>query len=153
MVQLSDLYMTTRKITALTIQTSVNKVMFLLFNMLASFSSKEKASFNFVTVITICSDFAAQENNLTVSTFSLSICYEVMGPDAMILVFRMLSFKSAFSLSSFTLNKRLFSSSSLSAIREHELHIWGCLYFSQKPWFQLVIHPAWHFTWCTLHSS
>ena len=31
------------------------------------------------------------------------------------------------------------------------LHIWGCWYFSQKSWFQLVIHPAWHFTWCTLH--
>ena len=40
-----------------------------------------------------------------------------MGPDAMILVFWMLSFKPTFSLSSFTLIKRLFSSSSLSAIR------------------------------------
>ena len=39
-----------------------------------------------------------------------------MGPDAMILVFRMLSFKPAFSLLSFTLIKRLFNSSSLSAI-------------------------------------
>ena len=64
MVQLSDLYMTTRKITALTIQTSVNKVMFLLFNMLASFSSKEKASFNFVTAVTILSDSGAQENKI-----------------------------------------------------------------------------------------
>jgi len=40
-----------------------------------------------------------------------------MGPDAMILVFWMLSFKPAFSLSSFTCIKRLFSSSSLSATR------------------------------------
>ena len=40
-----------------------------------------------------------------------------MGPDAMIFVFRMLSFKLAFSLSSFTFIKKLFSSSSLSAIR------------------------------------
>ena len=40
-----------------------------------------------------------------------------MGPDAMILVFWMLNFKPAFSLSSFTFIKRLFSSSSLSAIR------------------------------------
>ena len=40
-----------------------------------------------------------------------------MGPDAMILVFWMLSFKPAFSLSSFTLVKRLFCSCSLSAIR------------------------------------
>ena len=39
-----------------------------------------------------------------------------MGPDAMILVFWMLSFKPTFSLSSFTFIKRLFSSSSLSAI-------------------------------------
>ena len=40
-----------------------------------------------------------------------------MGPDAMILVFWMLSFKPTFSLSSFTFIKRLFSSTSLSVIR------------------------------------
>ena len=40
-----------------------------------------------------------------------------MGPDAMILVFGMLDFKPAFSLPSFTFIKRLFSSSSLFAIR------------------------------------
>ena len=41
-------------------------------------------------------------------TVSPSICHEVMGPDAMILVFRMLSFKPTFSLSSFTFIKRFF---------------------------------------------
>ena len=46
---------------------------------------------------------------LTVSIVSPSICLEVMGLDAMILVFRMLSFKPTFSLSSFTFIKRLFS--------------------------------------------
>ena len=50
------------------------------------------------------------------ATVSSSICHEVMGPDAMILVFLMLSFKPTFLLSSFTFIKRLFSSS-LSAIR------------------------------------
>ena len=40
-----------------------------------------------------------------------------MGPDAMILVFWIFSFKSTFSLSSFTFIKSFFSSSSLSAIR------------------------------------
>ena len=49
--------------------------------------------------------------------YSPSICHEVMGPDAMILVFWMLSCKATFSLSSFTFIKRLFSSSLLSAIR------------------------------------
>ena len=33
------------------------------------------------------------------------------------------------------------------------MHIWGYWYFSQKSWFQLVLHPAWHFTWYTLHIS
>ena len=42
---------------------------------------------------------------------------ELMGPDAMIVVFLMLSFKPTFSLSYFTFIKRLFSSSSLSALR------------------------------------
>ena len=63
------------------------------------------------------SDFGAQENSLTISTVSPSICYEVMGPDATIFIFWVLSFKPAFWLSSFTLINRLFSSSSLSAIR------------------------------------
>ena len=53
----------------------------------------------------------------TVSTISPSMCHEVMGLGAMILVFWVLSFKPTFSLSSLTFIKRLFSSSSLSAIR------------------------------------
>jgi len=55
--------------------------------------------------------------SLTVSNASSSICHKVMKLEAMILVFQMLSFKPTFSLSSFTFIKRLFSSSSLSAIR------------------------------------
>ena len=66
---------------------------------------------------TICSDFGTPKiKSVTVSTVSPSIHHEVMGPDAMILVFWMLSFKPIFSLSSFTFIKRLFSSSSLSAV-------------------------------------
>ena len=58
-----------------------------------------------------------KKKSVTISIVSISICHEVMGPDAKILVFWMLSlgqlFHSPLSLSS----KRLFSSSSLSAIR------------------------------------
>ena len=62
-------------------------------------------------------DLRAQENKIChCFHFSPFICYEMMGLDVMILVFLMLSFKPAFSLS-FTLIKRPFSSSSLSAIR------------------------------------
>ena len=60
--------------------------------------------------------FWSQENKICYC-FSPSICHEVMRLDAVILVFWMLNFKPAFSLSSFTFIKRLFSSSSLSAIR------------------------------------
>ena len=69
-----------------------------------------------MAAVTICSDFGAPPHTIksaTVSTVSPSICHKVMGPDAMILVFWMLSF----SLSSYTFMKRLFSSSSLSAMR------------------------------------
>ena len=60
----------------------------------------------------------------------------------MVLVFWMLSFKPAFSLSSFTFIKRFFSFSSLFTIRGCHLHIWGYWYVSQQSWFQLVLHPA-----------
>ena len=33
----------------------------------------------------------------------------------------------------------------------YHLNIWGCWYFSQQSWFQLVNHTAWHITRCTLH--
>ena len=55
--------------------------------------------------------------SVIISIVSPSVCHEVMGPDAMIFIFWMLSFKPTFSLSSFTSIKRLFTSSSLSAIR------------------------------------
>ena len=54
--------------------------------------------------------------SVNICIVSPSIFHEVMGPNAMILVFWMLSFKSACSLTSYTFNQRLFSSSSISAI-------------------------------------
>ena len=45
-------------------------------------------SLNFMAAITICSDFGALKiKSDTASTVSPSICHEVMGQDAMILVF------------------------------------------------------------------
>ena len=99
--------------------------------------------------VTICSDFRAPQNNLSVFV-SLSICHEVMGLVAMILVFWMLSFKPVFSLSSFTFIKILFSSSLLSAISAVSSAYLSLLIFLLASWFQLVLHPAWHFTWFVL---
>ena len=55
-------------------------------------------------------------NSVTVSKISPSICHEMMGPDGMIFVFECWVLSQFFSLSSFTLIKRLYSSSLLSAI-------------------------------------
>ena len=45
-------------------------------------------SFNFMAAVTICGDFEAPKiKSLSVSIVSPSIFHEVMGPDAMILVF------------------------------------------------------------------
>ena len=69
--------------------------------------------------ITICSDFGAQENKFChcFHFFSPSICHEVMGLDAMIFVFWMLSSKANFFILLFTFIKRLFNSSLLSDTR------------------------------------
>ena len=56
MVQLSHLHMTTGKTVALTRQTEKWCLCFC-----HSLYSKEQVSFNFMTAVTICSDFAAQE--------------------------------------------------------------------------------------------
>ena len=92
-VQLSHPYMTTGKTIALTTWTFVGKMMSLLFNMLyrlvIAFLPKSKyLSFNFMAAVTICSDFGAQKNKVGHYFHCFpSICHEVMGPDAMILVF------------------------------------------------------------------
>ena len=122
MVQLSHSYMTTGKTTALTIWTFVGKVMSLLFNTLSRFLIAFLPKSKHLLISWLQSPSAVilepkKINSVTASTFSPCVCPEVMRPDAMILVFWMLSFKQAFPLSSFTLIKRLFSFSSLSAIR------------------------------------
>ena len=117
-VQNSHPYMTTGKTIALTRWTFVGKVMSLLFNMLSrlviTFLPRSKC----LLISWLQSPSAViLEPRKKKATVSPSICHEVMGPDAMILVFWMLSFKRSFSLSSFIFIKRLLSSSSLSAIR------------------------------------
>ena len=121
-VQLSHPYMTTGKTIALTRRTFVGKVMSLLLNMLSrlviTFLPRNKCLL--ISWLQSPSAVILEPRKIksdTVSTVSPSISHEVMRPDAMILGFWMLSFKSTFSLSFFTYIKRLFSSPSLSAIR------------------------------------
>ena len=91
-VQLSHPYMTTGKIIALTRWTFVGKVMSLLFNMLSrlviTFLPRNKR----LLISRLQSPSAVileppKIKSATVSTVSPSICHEVMGPDAIFLVF------------------------------------------------------------------
>ena len=119
-VQLSHLYMTTAKTITLTMQTFVGKMMSLLFNTLSrlviAFLPRSKCLLiSWLHSLSTVILEPKKTKSITVSMFSPSICHEVMGLDALILAFWMLSFKPAFSLSSFTPNSpfRLFSFSSL----------------------------------------
>ena len=112
-VQLSHPYMTTGKTIALTRQTFVDKVMSLLFNMLSrlviTFLLRSKS----LLISWLQSPSAVileprKIKSATVSTVSPSICHEVMGPDAMIFVFWILSFKPTFSLSLFHFHQEAF---------------------------------------------
>ena len=110
-VQLSHPYMTTGKTIALTRRTFVGKVMSLLFNMLSrlvlTFLPRSKCLLiswlqSPPTVILE----AKKIKSVTVSIISPSICHEVMGLDAMILVFTVLSFKPVFFYSPLSLSSR-----------------------------------------------
>ena len=99
MVQVSHAYMTTGKTTALNRWTFVGKVMPLLFNKLSrlvmTFIPRSKC----LLISWLQSPSAAilEPKKINSDTVSPSICHEVMGPDAMILVFSVLNFKPAFS--------------------------------------------------------
>ena len=80
-VQLSHPYMTTGKTIAFTTQTFVGKVMSLLFNMLSKFVIAFLPRSNHLLISWL------QSPSALFSTVAPSICHEVMGPDAMGLVF------------------------------------------------------------------
>ena len=113
--------MTTGKTIALTRWTFVGKVISLLSKMLSrlvtTFLPRSKR-LNFMAAVTICSDFGAQKNKVShyFHYFPIHLPWSD-GTRCHDLSFLKLSFKPTFSLSSFTFIKRLFSSSSLSAIR------------------------------------
>ena len=106
-VQLAHPYMTTGKGVALTRRTFVGKVTSLLFNTLSRLTTAFLPRSKCLLISWLLSPSAVilepkKIKSFTVSIVPPSICHEVIGLDAMILVFWMLSFKPTFSLSSFT---------------------------------------------------
>ena len=122
MVQLSHPYTTTGKSKALTRWTLVGKIMSQIFNMLsrlviAFLPRSEHLLMSWPQSPQAVILVPRKIKSVIFSIVSPSICHEVMGPAAMILVFWMLRFKPTYSFSSFTLIKRFFSSSLLFASR------------------------------------
>ena len=150
MVQLSRLYMTTGKTIALTIQTFVSKVMNLLFNTLSMFviaflpKSKHLLISGLQLPLAVILE-PKKIKSVTSSTFYPSICCEVMGPDAMIFIFWMLSFKPAFLLTSFTFIRGSLVPLHFLPLRWYHLHIWDYWSSFLQFWSQPLIDPAWHF--------
>ena len=92
MVQLSHPYMNTEKTIALARWTFVGKVMSLLFNKLSRLVTAFLPRSKHLLISWLQSPSAVileppNIKSLTVSIVSPSICHEVMGPDALILVF------------------------------------------------------------------
>ena len=121
MVQLSHPYMIIGKTMVLTRWTFVGKVMSVSFNMLPRFVIAFLPRSKCLLILWLQLPYAVilelkKIKSVTVSIVYPLIYHEVMGPDAMVLAFLILSFKPAFSFSSFIFIKRLLSSSSLSAL-------------------------------------
>ena len=103
-VHISHPYMTTGKTVALTRWTFVDKVKSLLFNMLSRLVIPFLPRSKHLLISRLQPPSAVilehqKIKSVSVSTVSPSICHEVMGLDAMILVFWMVSFKPTCSLS------------------------------------------------------
>ena len=88
-IQLSHPYMTTGKTIALTRRTFVGKVMSLLLNMLSSvvIAYLPRGKHLLISWLQSPSAVILEPPKIKYATVSPSICHEVIGPDAMILVF------------------------------------------------------------------
>ena len=168
MVQLSHLYMKTGKTIVLTIQIVVGKVMSLVFNMLSRLVIAFLPRSKHLLISWLQSPSAVILEPKKIRLYHIGRqtssahclhCFSMYLPwsdgtgchDLKFLW--MLSFKPAFSLSSFTYNKNLFSSFSLSAIR-----VVSSAYLRLLIFLPAILIPACassnqHFSWGTLHRS
>ena len=120
----------------LTMQIIVGKVISLLFNTLSRFAIAFLPRSKCLLVLWLQTPSTVilepkKIKSVTVSIFSP----EVLGPDAMILVFWMLSFKPAFHSPVSPSSRGASVALCFLPLGWYHLHIWGYWYFSQKSWF------------------
>ena len=151
-VQLSHPYVTTGKTIALPRWTFFGKVICLLFNMLSmlvvTLFPRNKCLL--ISYLQSPSAVILETKKLVSHCFPIYLPWSD-GTRCHDLVFWMLSFKATFSLFPFTFIKRLFSSSSLSAIRVMSSAYLRLLIFLLAILFPACALPAPCFSWCALH--
>ena len=143
---------------ALTRWTIVSKIMSLLFNMLSRLVITFLPRSNHLLISWLKSHSAVilkPKENKVWHCFHCFLIYLPWsdGTGCHGFCFLNVEFKPTFSLSSFTFIKRLFCSSSLSAVRVVSSACLRLLIFLPAVLILAWLHPAWHFAWCTLHIS
>ena len=102
--------------------------------------------------VTIHSDFGTQENKIChCFHFLLYVCHEVMGPDAMILVYSCWALSQVFHFPLLPSSRGSLVPLHFLPIGYYHLHIWGCWYFSLS-----ILIPAWassNLAFCMMCSS
>ena len=169
MIQLSHPYMTTGKAIALTLWTFVrhdwsdlaaaavvSKVMSLLFNILSSFVITFFPKSKCLLISWLPSPSTVILEPQEKKIYHCFHFFPIYLPwsdrmDTIILVFLMLSFKPTFHSPLSPSSRDCLDPIHLLPLEWYRLHICDC-YFSWQS-FQLMIHPAQHITWCTLHRS
>ena len=134
----------------------VSKVMSLLFNMLSrlviAFLPSNKCLL--ISWLKSSSVVILEHKKIkwvTILTFSLVICHEVMEKDAMNLVSWVVSFILAFSLSSFTFIKSHFNSSLRSAIKiVSSACLWLLIFFLE---IVILVCNSFNLTFCMMYSA
>jgi len=137
------------KTIALTIWTFVGRVMSLLYNTLSVFVSAflPRSNCLLISWLTAVILELKKKKMVTISTFSPSICHAVIGPDAMILIFKYLVLSWFFHSPPSSSSRGSLPLLHFLPLEQYLLHIRGCWCFSCLSWFRLVSQPAWHFSW------
>ena len=154
MVHLAHLYMTTGKTIALSRWALVGKVICLLSNMLSRFAIVflPRSKCLLISRLQSLSPVILEpKKNLSSYPLFPHLFAWSEGPECHGLRFWILSFKAAFSLSSFTFIKRLFSSSSLFAIR-----VVSTAYLRLLIFLLATLIPVWNsssLAFCIISSS
>ena len=133
--------MTTGKMIPLTRRTFVGKVMSLLFNMLSRLVITFLPRSMHLLISWLQSPSAVifeprKIKSLTISTVSPSICHEVMGPDAMILVFWMFNVVNEWTLCYMCLLRSWFTQGLCPVVLEKEMAIHSSTLAWKTPWME-----------------